>query len=96
MNHPLGHEGVILAMIHDGQIKHLCIFTGTAHEFVILNAMAVVGDGDDAGALERTDGCELFARDILGDRSGDEQIYESIPFRPVVNERHRARIINRR
>ena len=56
MHHAVGHDGIILAMIHDGQIEHPGIFQGPAHQIVVLHAMAVVTDGDDAGGLERADG----------------------------------------
>ena len=65
MHHAVGHEGIILAMIHHRQIEHLGVFAGAAHQFVVLHAMAVIGDGHDAGAFEPADGRQFFAGDIF-------------------------------
>ena len=52
MHHAAPDEIVILAVIEDGEADHPRIFDGPPHEFVVLDAMSVVGDGDDAGLRE--------------------------------------------
>src|SRR5690606_7415432 len=64
-----GH-GVVLAVVHEREVEHLGVFAGAAHEFVGLHAVAVVGDGDDAGAFERADGGEGLALHADGDAAG--------------------------
>ena len=72
---PLVHDGadghgVILTVVHERQVEHLGVFAGAAHEFVGLHAIAVVGDGDDAGAFEGADGSECMALHADGDATG--------------------------
>ena len=55
-------EIVILAMIEHRHADHARIFDRAAHQLVILHAMAVIGDRDDAGLRERADRRQLFAR----------------------------------
>ena len=96
VHHAVSHERIILAMIHHRQVEHLRVFAGAAHEFVVLDAMAVVGDGHDAGFFERTDGREFFAGDIFGDGAGDENIHDAFALRAFADERDGAGIVNRR
>jgi len=51
MHHAIGHERIILAMIHHRQIKHFRVFQRAAHQFVVLHAMAVVGDATTPARL---------------------------------------------
>jgi hypothetical protein len=80
----LGH-GSVLAVIHDGQVEHLGVFDGAAHEFVVLDAVAVVGDGDDAGAFERADGGEGLALHADGDAAGGENFHDGVAANGVVD-----------
>ena len=49
MHDSVAHQAVVLAMIHHRQVEHARILDRAAHELMILNAMAVVGDRDHAG-----------------------------------------------
>jgi len=55
-----------------------------------LDAMAVVGDGHDAGAFEAADGREFLAGDVLGDGAGDENIHDAFACRAFADERDGA------
>ena len=70
VHHGADGHGVILAMVHEREVEHLGVFAGAAHELVGLDAVAVVGDGDDAGAFERADGSEGLALHAHGDATG--------------------------
>ena len=61
----LADEAVVLAMVEDGELEHAGVLEGAAHELVVLHAMAVVGERDDAGAGHRADGREFLAGDGL-------------------------------
>ena len=76
----LRHRGV-LAVVHDRQVEHLRVFAGAAHELVALHAVAVVGDGDDAGALERADGRERLALHADGDAAGGIDVDDGVAAR---------------
>jgi len=65
----LGHR-VILAVIHDRQIKHPGVFHRTPHQIVRLHAIAVIGDRNNARPLERTDGSERLPFHSDGDAPG--------------------------
>ncbi len=52
-------------MIEDGEIEHLRVLDGAVHEFVGLNAKAVVGEGDHPGIFQGTVGSELLERTVL-------------------------------
>ena len=54
-------------MIHDRQIKHAGILHRPAHHFVILHTLPVIRDGNDAFALQGTNGSKLFTGQPLGD-----------------------------
>lgn len=64
----------VLAMVHDGEVEHFGVFQGAPHEFVVLDATAVVGEGDDARFGHRADGGEFFAREAFGDGPGWEDV----------------------
>ena len=68
-----------------GQVEHLRVLDGAAHELVVLHAMAVVGDGDDAGALERAGGRELLALLPDGDAAGRIDVDDGAAFDGVVD-----------
>ena len=51
MNHAVAHQGIVLAMIHHRQIKHPGIFQSPSHQLIVLDAVAVVGDGHYARSL---------------------------------------------
>ena len=91
----IGNERIILAVIENREIEHAGVFEGAAHEFVILDAFAVVGDGDDAGLFEGTDGGEFFASDALGDGAGDVNIDEAFARGFFANQRDGAGGVDR-
>ena len=86
MHHAVCHEGIILAMIHHRQIKHFGVFQGAAHQFIVLDAMTVVGDRDNPGLLEGPDGGQFLPRNVFGDGAGDKDIDLALPFRALANE----------
>src|SRR5882672_2971211 len=96
MHHAVGDERVILAVVKDREVEHLRVFAGAAHEVVVLHTMAVVGDGDNAGFFQSADGSKFFARDVLGDRAGDEDIHDALFLRTFVDEGNGSGIVNRR
>ena len=49
VDHAVPDQTVILAMIEHGQSNHARVFDCAPHQFVILDAMAVVGDRNHAG-----------------------------------------------
>ncbi len=91
VHHAVGHERIILAMVHHRQAEHFRVFARAAHEIVVLHAMAVVGDGDDAGLFQPADGREFLAGNAFGNRAGDEDIHDAFGFGAFVDERDRAR-----
>ena len=91
----LGGELVILAMIHRGQVEHARVFERAAHEVVVLHAMAVVGDRDDAGLEKLSDGREFLARDALGDRAGDEDVHRIFLLRFFAQQRDDGGTVDR-
>ena len=48
-------------MIENRHANHPRVFDRAAHKLVVLDATAVVRDGDNAGLFERTDWGQLFA-----------------------------------
>ena len=74
----LADEVVVLAMVHDGQSEHAGVLEGAPHEFVVLDATPVVGEGDDAGFVHGTDGSEFLACEPLGDCSGREHVHAGL------------------
>jgi len=49
VHHAVPDQIVILAMIEHGQSDHACVLHCAPHQFMILDAMTVVGDRDHAG-----------------------------------------------
>lgn len=82
-------------MVHDGEAKHVCVFGGAAHDFVILDAVAVVGDGDNAGVFEGTDGGEFFAFAADGDGAGGEDVDDAGAFCGFFDEFDGAGVVGR-
>lgn len=68
-------DRVVLAMVHDGEAEHAGVFHRAAHDFVVLDAMAVVRQRDDSGIEKRADGSEFLAFQSLGDRPGAKNIH---------------------
>ena len=58
--------------------------------------MPVVGDGDHAGVLERADRREFLPGEALGDRAGGEDVDLGQSLGAVLNQRHRAGVVDRR
>jgi len=83
-------------MVHHGKVEHFCVFGGSAHEFVILHALAVVGDGDDAGTFERADRRESLALHTDSDTAGWVNFDHSVAANGVVNVLDRAGCIRDR
>ena len=52
VHHAIGDQGIILAMIQDWQVEHFGVLERVAHQLVVLHAMTVVGDGDNASFFE--------------------------------------------
>jgi len=63
VRHAIDHQRIVLAVIHHEQVKHRRILERPPHEIVVLDAMPVVGDGDDPGLGQRTDRREFLAGD---------------------------------
>ena len=70
VHHAVADQIVVLAMIEHRHADHPRVLDRAAHEFVILNAVTVVGDRDDPGLREGTDRRQFFAGEILGNRAG--------------------------
>ena len=49
VNHAIGNQRVILAMVHDWEIEHPRVFERAPHQVVVLHAMPVIGDRHHAG-----------------------------------------------
>ena len=96
VHHARADERVVLAMIHHRQVEHRGVLQRAPHQVVVLHALPVVGDGDHAGILERADRCQLLAGDALGDRAGDEHVDLGRTLRAILNQRHRAGVVDRR
>src|SRR6266850_6186737 len=71
-------QRVILAMVHQRQIKHPGVFECPAHEFIALYTMAVVGYRDHTRSFKRTDRRQLFSGNVLGDGAGNEDVHETL------------------
>ena len=65
MHDAVADEVVVLAMIEHRQAEHARVLDRAAHQLVILDAMPVVGDRDDAGLRERADRRQFFAREVF-------------------------------
>ena len=96
MHHPVCDQRIILAMIHHRQVEHPGVLQGAPHQFVVLHAMAVIGDGDDPRLFERADGRQFFPRDVFRDGPRHKDVDFAFPFRALANQRHRAGIVNGR
>src|SRR5262245_25276034 len=57
MNDAGSDEIVILAVIKNRKPYHSRIFHGTTHQLVILNAVSIISNGDNAGLPEGADRC---------------------------------------
>jgi hypothetical protein len=68
-------EIVVLAMIERKEVEHAGVIERAAHDLVVLDAMAVVGQRDHAGLEERADGRELLAFHADRDAAGGEDIH---------------------
>ncbi len=64
MHEATADQIVVLAMIEHRHADHPRVLDRTAHEFVILDAMSVIGNGDDAGLGKGTDRRQFLAREI--------------------------------
>ena len=81
-------------MIHHRQIEHARIFQRPAHQIVVLHAVAVVGNRDDAGRFERADGGEFLPRNIARDGARHKKIDAAFSGGPFMNQRHRPRVVD--
>jgi len=82
-------------MIHHRQVEHRGVLHRAPHQVVVLHAMPVVGDGDHAGVFQRTDRREFLAGEALGDRAGGEHVDPGQALGAVLNQCHRAGIVDR-
>ncbi len=83
-------------MIHDGQREHPRVLECTTHQFVALDAMAIIRDGHHPGFLEASNGGEFLARDALGDGAGHEDIDRTTLGGAVLDQGHRSRTVDGR
>ena len=70
VHHGLVGHRLVLTVVEHGEVEHLRVFDGAAHELVGLHAEAVVGERDDASFLERAVRGELLALHADGDAAG--------------------------
>ena len=70
MHNAVPDQVVVLAMIEHRHADHARILDRAAHQFVVLDAVAVVGDRDDAGLRKRPNRRQFFTGEILGNRAG--------------------------
>ena len=94
----LVHDGTlrergVLTVIHDREVEHRRVFARATHEFVGLDAIAVVGNGDDAHAFERADGCEGLTLHAHGDAAGGEDFDDGVTADSVVDELDGAGVV---
>lgn len=59
-NGALGHA-CVLTVVKDRKVEHVRILNGPAHDFVVLNAKAVIRNGDNALIFKGTNGSEALA-----------------------------------
>ena len=90
------HHVVVLAMVHDGKIEHSRVLDRPAHHFMVLDAVTIVCDCDDAGLDHRSDRCHLFTVQPFGDCTGREYVNPSAFARSIRDPCDRAWIIRRR
>ncbi len=90
----LGH-GFVLTMVENGQVEHLGVFDGPAHDLVAFNAEAVVRNGDDPGLLQRAVRRELLALHADGDAAGGIDMHRNRA-RGVVDQLNGASVVGRR
>ena len=96
MNNAVADEVVILAVIEHRKIKHARVFDRAAHQFVILNAMSVVGNGNDPGLGQRADRRQFLTGEIFGNGAGREDTDRRNFRRVIGNPGDRARAVRRR
>ena len=92
----IAHEAVILAVVQHGQLEHPRVFDRPAHQLVVLDAMAVIGDRHDPGLHQRADGRKFLARQPLRDGSGREHVDTGFLPGTLVDPGNRRWVIRRR
>ena len=92
----VAHEAVILAVVEHGQAEHPRVLDRPAHEFVILDAMAVVRDGDDPRLHHRAERREFLARQTFRDRTGREDVDARFLPGALDDPRDRRRVVGGR
>ena len=98
---PLVHDTaayhvVILTMVHDGQIEHPGVFHCALHHFMVLHAVAIVGDGHDSRLCHRSDRSHLLTVQALGDSASWEHVDQSVFPGPIDDPGDGACAIRRR
>ena len=93
---PIAHQRVVLAMIHQGQVEHGGILERASHQFVVLHAMTVVGDGHHPGLGQQPDRRQFLTRQSPADRTGHMDIHARLAGRLLANQGHGSGVIDRR
>ena len=82
-------------MIHRRQVEHLRVFQRAAHQFIVLYAMAVIGDRHHTSLLETSNRRQLLACNTNRDSTGNVDIHHGLAFDLVLNERNGGGAVNR-
>ena len=82
-------------MIHHRETKHPGVFHRAAHDFVILNAMSVISEGDYSSVEKGAEGSQLFTTKALCDRAGTKNIYAGFASRLFLDPGDRRRAVGR-
>ena len=87
----IGRERLLLAVVENRQIEGFRVFDHMAHERMVLNAAAVVTEGNHAGGLQRTDAGHLPALVVLGHAAAREHMHHSLLRGGLAQELNRRR-----
>jgi hypothetical protein len=83
VHHSAPDHVVLLAMIHDREVEHARVLGRPAHHLVVLNAVAIVRNGDNAGLHHRSDRRHFLAFEALRYSAGREDIDQRGFARPI-------------
>ena len=96
MHYARAHQRIVLAMIHHRQVKHRRVFQRATHQVIVLHTMAVVGNRHHPGAVQRADRRQFLPGNPLRDRAGRQHVDPGRALGAVLNQCHRARVVDRR